>query len=142
MPVNQQLCARPTPEPAPAFALAPEKKPTPDLGLELKSGREALGLACFSSAPEPFNYAGVFVRFCLKKPAKIQMKVFHEGGALLRTLDGGDFRPGDSQIFFNALDDQGNPLPAGGYIYQLFATDGSYTAMRQGSFTRGPDKRR
>jgi hypothetical protein len=141
LPVNQEACPSPTPVPTVSLAIAAGPTPSPVAVSKIGAGLELLGLGCLSSSPEPFNYAGVFVRFCLKRPAQVLLRVYRSGGTVLSEVPGGDFRAGDGQIFFNAQDSQGNPLGAGTYTYELLASDGEVKAVRQGSFTRAPDKR-
>lgn len=140
--VNQSRCPTATPVPTPAMVI-PGETPVPTVKptSSVRAGIEKFGLGCLASSPEPFNYAGVFVKFCLKANAKVQLKVY-SGRTLVRTLDGGDFRPGDNQIFFNALDDAGKMLPAGAYTYEVYATDGEDSAAKSSTFNRRSDKRR
>jgi hypothetical protein len=48
---------------------------------------------------------------------------------------GGEFRDGDSQIFFNALDDSGKLLLPGRYTYELVAKDGKAVETRNSTLT-------
>jgi hypothetical protein len=140
LPVNQGICPTPTAIPTVSvyFAAQPVASPTPGPGL--KSGSEILGLGCLASAPEPFNYAGVFMQFCLKKPAQIKVRIFDSSNNLVREFDGGNFGAGDGQIFFNAQDASQKPLLPGPYTYQLNASNGEVSVERNGSFTRASDK--
>jgi hypothetical protein len=140
LPVNQGRCPTPTEIPTVSIQFAQEPSPTPTPRPSLEAGEEILGLACLASAPEPFNYAGVFIQFCLKKPAKITVRVYDASNSLVREFDGGSFGAGDGQIFFNAQDASQKPLDPGSYRYQLRATSGGFTAERDATFTRASDQ--
>lgn len=141
LPVNPEYCPKPTPVPTVSIMISAEAKPTPSADSGLKPGLEVLGLSCFSNSPEPFSYGGTFIRFCLKKPADVTLKIYLSGSTPIREIKGGSFRAGDSQIFFNGLDAQDKPLKPGSYTYELYAQDSQYKAQRQGSMSRGSDKR-
>lgn len=77
----------------------------------------------------------------MKKPAEVTLRVFGSGGGKpVREVQGGAFRPGDNQIFYNGLDSQDKPLPPSSYIYELYAADSEFKATRQESMTRASDK--
>jgi hypothetical protein len=142
LPVNQQSCPSPTAVPTIAISIAPQgPAPTPPSS-GLKPGLSVLGLNCLGSAPEPFSMGGVFIRFCLKKTAEVTLRIYSSGGGkAIREIKGGEFRPGNSQIFFNALDSQDKPLPPGSYLYEVYAADAEYKAQRQESMNRAPEGR-
>ena len=86
--------------------------------------------------PDPLDYGGAFINFCLKIPADGTLNIYDlKTGLGLRRIGGGEFRDGDSQIFFNALDDTGKLLPPGRYTYELVAKDGKSVETRNSTLT-------
>lgn len=139
LPVNQALCP---PKPAPTATHTPIPKqqmvaPTPEPkgpGLALQ-GENRFGLGCLEVNPSPVNFAGAFIQFCVTKDVDITLNVYSGStGKLVRQLKGGAFRPGNNQLFYNALDDNGKPLAQGKYIFELFAEKDGFKEMRNGSF--------
>lgn len=137
IPVNQSQCAPPTPIPTVVVYIPtpgePSPTPTPS---GPKPGHAVLGLGCLSSSPEPFREGGVFVYLCLKQAAHVVLNVYGAGGSLARTVDGGEFRPGNSQIFFNGLDSSSQPLQPGSYEYALTAFTQDYQDTAHAQFTK------
>jgi len=140
LPVNRQLCA-PTPAPTPtamavpkALLRAPTPEPTRDSGKAMASDVR-FQLACVAANPEPFNYAGTFVSFCLKADADVTLNVYgSEDGKLVRQIKVGAMRPGDNQFFYNALDDSGALLRPGEYLFELVAEKDGHKETRNATF--------
>jgi hypothetical protein len=136
--VNDQLCA-PTPAPTPTDTPVPLAKmvaPTPE-PTHAPGGREMVGenvfhLGCLTDNPEPFNYAGTFVSFCIKTEADITLNVYSGvDGKIVRQMKAGSFRAGDNnQIFYNALDNDGKLLTDGAYILELVAEKNGHKEVR------------
>ncbi len=128
------LVIAPTPEPTKAPQAPKEEAPSMAAGAKLTLG-------CLENAPEPFKRGGTFVWFCVDKPSDVTLIVYKvSGGAPLRTLDAGNFRPGKSQLFFNGLDDQGKALPPGQYLYEVRAKGETGQQSRNSRFSKVKDK--
>lgn len=135
----------PTPPPAPAIAMAPSPEPTkaPQAPKEAAGmgGGARLTLGCLENSPEPFKRGGTFVWFCVDEPCELTLVVFREsGGAALRTMEAGHFRPGKGQLFFNGLDDRGGALPPGTYLYELRAKGKGVLQSRNSRFSKIKDR--
>jgi hypothetical protein len=118
---------------------APDLSPRPTAMLT-ESVRNALG--CLSSAPEPFTEGGVYVRFCLRHEALVQVQVFDLKGKRLWKSEKRRFEPGNQQLFFEGWA-HGARLPAGAYLYQIDADYGQGRAeSRQGQMHRAKAARR
>lgn len=142
LPVNQALCPA-TPVPTPTSTPIPKREmvaPTPEppkaesAGLALH-GENRFDLGCLAVDPEPFNYAGTFVSFCVKKDVNVTLNVYSaDTGKLARQMEAGAFRAGDNQFFFNAQDDQGKELAPGAYVFELVAEKNGYKEVRNATF--------
>jgi hypothetical protein len=146
--LNERLCAPtpvPTPTPIPTATprvmVAPTPEPTKSRGVEMSSKFD-IKLGCLNNSPQPFKRVGTYVYFCIKAPATIQFSVFDSGGKQIRSFDAGSFPPGENnQLFFNGLDDAGNALKPGDYLYTIRARDSKGgEEVRNATFTRGRDK--
>ena len=138
--VNLALCpATPVPTPIPTpipkqQMVAPTPQPTQVAGLDLK-GENRFQLGCLNLNPSPFTYAGSFVQFCVKKDVDVTLNIYSSAtGKLARQIKGGAFRPGDNQIFYNALDDAGKLLQPGDYTFELIAEKDGFKEIRNGVF--------
>ena len=137
LPVNDQFCA-PTPVPTPTETEVPvavKPMPTPQpTGLNL-SGENYFRMGAISANPEPFNYAGTFISFSIKKDATITLNVYSGiTGKQVRQLKAGEFRPSENnQIFFDSLDDQGKLLPDGEYVVEIQAVGSGHKEVRNRS---------
>ena len=118
----------PTPE-APRLAEAPRPAEAPGQAM---AGENRFQLGCLSASPEPFNFAGTFVSFCMKSDANITLNVYASSdGHLVRQMKAGAFRSGDNnQAFFNALDDAGRLLDNGEYVLELVAENKGHRELR------------
>jgi hypothetical protein len=96
--------------------------PTPTPTGQSMAAEDYFRLGCLSASPEPFNYSGTFVSFCLGREAEITLKVYDAGGTLLRSIKAGTVAAGDGQIYFNALDARGRRLEPGAYQLELEAS--------------------
>ncbi|MES2202462.1 MAG: hypothetical protein V4498_09435 [candidate division FCPU426 bacterium] len=140
--VNEQLCA---PSPVPTLTWTPvpialaRPQPTSTPAPKRPEGRLAateMGLGCVTVSPNPVDYGGTFISFCLKAGASVTVNIYDaSGGRGLRRIEGGAFRPGDNQIFFNALDDSGKLMLPGNYICELVARKENSLETRNTVFT-------
>jgi hypothetical protein len=125
--VNEGLCA-PTPMPVPTSTPVPIAEATPiPTSTPVPQGQTmvaaSMGLGCLTVLPEPVDYGGAFFSFCMKAGGQVTANIYvaATGGKGVRRIDGGTFRAGNNQIFFNGLDDHGRLLPPGRYILELVA---------------------
>ncbi len=72
--------------------------------------------------PNPFNPVTI-IRYTLRQPGQVQLKVFTMTGRLIKTLEYGFNSSGQQQIQWNGVDDSGKPVPSGVYIYELEFAD-------------------
>jgi hypothetical protein len=142
--LNPGLCAptpvpMPTPLPThvPAMVVVPTAEPVHAPEIASMTAGAAIKLGCLENAPEPFKRGGTFVYFCVDKESQVTLNVYDtESGKQLRRMAAGSFHPGKQQIFFNGLDDNGNPLGAGSYLYEILARNDSGAQSRNAHFTR------
>jgi hypothetical protein len=113
--------------------VAPTPEPT-QVGKDMR-GENRFGLGCLEVNPNPVNYAGTFIQFCTAKDVDVSLNVYSASTRkVVRVMKGGSFRPGNNQLFFNALDDDGKGLKPGSYIFELIGEKDGYREMRNGSF--------
>jgi hypothetical protein len=123
--VNQDKCAPtpvptaiPTPVPIAIIKPQPTSTPAPKGAPAVASS----GLACLSVSPDPMDYGGAFISFCLKSGAKVSVTIYTETGQGKRRIAATEFRAADlNQIFFNGLDDNNVLLVPGRYLCELRA---------------------
>jgi len=138
--VNPGLCP-PTPVPTPTetpipkkLMVAPTPEPTRPAGIEMVSDLR-FGLGNLRVNPDPVNFAGTFIEFSVKKDVDITLNVYSgTTGKLVRQMKGGAFRPGNNQLFFNAMDDSGKVLAPGRYTYELVGEKDGHKEIRNGGF--------
>jgi hypothetical protein len=132
--------ALPSSVPSPArFQATPAPSPlaTAGPGVEIKAGdgvKNALG--CMASAPEPFAEGGVYLQFCLRHSAKVQVTVFDAKGHALWHSAAASLGAGNHQVFFDGRVG-GRAIVPGRYLWEARAEDESGRAeSRQESLTR------
>lgn len=76
------------------------------------------GFAVFQNYPNPFN-PETEIRFDLPEASPIVVKIFNTLGEEIRTLADGDFAAGSHAVRWNALNDRGEKVPSGIYLYKL-----------------------
>lgn len=132
---------RPTARPRPRATATPWVEPTPrPTAILVESVRNALG--CLDSAPEPFADGGVYLKFCLKHVAVVQVQVFDLKGKTLWSSGKERLAAGNQQWFFEGWI-RGAALPPGEYLFQVRADYGhGQVESRQGRMTRGRSPRR
>ena len=142
VPVNQALCA-PTPVPTAtetpvpiAVMVIPTPQPTNMPTADMSSGLNQFHIENLAASPEPFNYAGTFISFSIKKDVNISINVYSaETGHVVRQIKAGSFRAGDNnQVFFNAKDLNGNTLSPGAYMFEVVAELNGHKEQRNAIF--------
>jgi hypothetical protein len=127
LPVNTQLCVVPTSTPAPTSTPIPVNVvsiPTPQ-PTNVPLPQNHFRLCCLNVNPQPFNYAGTFVSFSVKKDVDVTLNIYSSAtGKVVRQMKAGHFRAGDNQVFFNAVDDAGKILIPGDYLFEVEAENG------------------
>ena len=78
--------------------------------------------------PNPFN-PETSISFQAPKTSRVTIEVFNLLGQHIRTLVDEKKNPGSYQIMWNGLDDQGQALSSGVYLYKMRA--GDFTAMKK-----------
>ena len=78
--------------------------------------------------PNPFN-PSTTIRFTLKEPADITLKIFDLSGAQIYTLASGSFPAGTFHRRWRGTNDSGNNVSSGVYFYRL--TAGEFTETRK-----------
>lgn len=89
---------------------APEDIPSPNQGLSLSQ-----------NYPNPFN-PQTTIRFHLPKTSFTTLSIYNTKGQQVRALAMDDLKSGIHNVVWDGLDDQGNTLPAGIYLYRLSQT--------------------
>lgn len=80
-------------------------------------------LGCLGSAPEPFGEGGVYLSFCLRRPALVQVEVFDLHGKPLWQSPKKPYGVGEQSVFYDGWV-RGARIPAGAYLYQVDADYG------------------
>lgn len=75
-------------------------------------------LTLYQNHPNPFNMETVF-SFQLPEAGQVQLTIFDITGKQTRSLFNGPAFAGYHQISWNGVNDQGEPVPSGVYVYQL-----------------------
>lgn len=88
----------------------PEDTPSPNSGLSLSQ-----------NYPNPFN-PQTTIRFHLPKTSFTTLSIYNTKGQQVRALAMDDLKSGIHNVVWDGLDDQGNTLPAGIYLYRLSQT--------------------
>ena len=108
-----------------------------DLGEGIKNA-----LGCLDSAPEPFGEGGVYLQFCIKVAAKIQVNIYDSLGRPLWHSDTFALDAGNQQVFYDGRAN-GQFIVPGRYLWEVHAQYGSGSAeSRQGVLTRRREKYR
>ena len=115
---------RHTPQAAQAPTVLPTDEPTrvrPVADLE-DSVKNALG--CLSSAPEPFGEGGVYLTFCLKRRARVQISVYDSKGRPLWQSSASSLEAGVHKVFYDGRANSRYLVP-GRYLWEVNAQYGS-----------------
>lgn len=138
--VNSSACA-PTPVPTPTFTpipiaimVVPTATPVPPAGKDMSSV-QPFKLANVKVNPDPVNFAGTFIEFSSILDGEVTLNVFNATtGKAVRVMKGNVIRPGNNQIFYNALDNNNKVLTPGQYTFELVAEKGGKRESKQGNF--------
>lgn len=79
-------------------------------------------LALYANYPNPFN-PNTTIAFDIPKPTPVSLEIFNILGQRVATLVNKNLIPGSYRYFWNAKNDNGQPLSSGIYFYQLKAGD-------------------
>jgi len=82
----------------------------------------------FHNYPNPFN-PETFISYQVPKASRVMIEVFNLLGQHIRTLIDEEKSPGSYQILWNGLDDQGQSVSSGVYLYKMKA--GDFRAMKK-----------
>jgi hypothetical protein len=85
--------------------------------------------ALFQNFPNPFG-SSTTISYQLEKPAKVQLKIAHQTGQILRTVEQGQQAPGNYTWQWDGKDALGQRLPAGLYTCEL-CLDGRPLAIQK-----------
>ena len=142
--VNTALCVLPTPIPRPTpVPVAPGVTPMPTATSVPLKLADVDALGCLHSSPEPFKLGGVFLYFCSKLDANVDVTVRDGSGKVVRSIAAVSSRSGDNQVFFDAMDDSGRALAPGAYNFELsgIAADGRKLVSHRADFNRAREER-
>jgi hypothetical protein len=94
----------------------------------LQPGTLPKEFALLQNYPNPFNPSTV-IAFSLPTNAHVELTIFNLLGKKVRTLVGADLAAGDHSITWDGLDEAGNSVASGMYLYRL--QSGSFVACRK-----------
>lgn len=80
--------------------------------------------------PNPFS-TSTTIRFTIPMDGRVTVRVFNLIGDLVRTITTDVSAAGSQEIAFNAVDNNGAPLAAGTYMYEVEGTTASGTPLRR-----------
>jgi hypothetical protein len=78
--------------------------------------------------PNPFN-PETTISYAIKDAGEVHLEIYNLKGQRVRNLVSGKQNTGYYHVVFNGLDDKGQPLSSGIYLYRL--TTGSFTSTRK-----------
>ena len=85
-----------------------------------------VGAQLHQNAPNPFNSETV-LSFVLREPGPAHLEILTVTGQRVKVLRRGDQEAGYHRIHWDGLDDAGQPLASGVYLYRLATTEGVLT---------------
>jgi len=91
------------------------------------------GFALFQNHPNPFNPETV-IGFQLAKPGFVELSIYNTLGQEIRTLVQGEYQAGYHSVRWDGIDNFGNRVAGGIYLYQIKA--GDFIEIRKMSFVR------
>lgn len=74
--------------------------------------------ALFQNYPNPFS-SETEIRFCLPEDNHVMINIFNIHGEIIRILVNEKYSSGEHVTRWDGTDKNGNPVPAGLYLYQL-----------------------
>ena len=89
--------------------------------------------ALLSNYPNPFN-PETWIPFQLAKPTNVSIKIYTSNGQLVRHIDlgykpAGEYHSRHEAVYWNGMNDEGEPVASGVYLYTMAA--GEFTATRR-----------
>jgi hypothetical protein len=78
--------------------------------------------------PNPVDRDGHFT-YLLSQPARVSIQVYSVAGHLVRRIDDAPGAPGYNQVRWDGLDQDGNPLGNGAYLYVISARSADRAAV-------------
>lgn len=72
--------------------------------------------------PNPFNPSTI-IKYNLRESSKVKVNVYNITGVRVRTLVNSSQEAGEYSVVWDGLDDNGNPVSSGVYLYRLEAGD-------------------
>lgn len=134
-PVPRPKATRVLPTPGPTAI--PSPRPTVVL---TEGSKNTLG--CLESAPEPFGEGGVYLKFCLARSSKAQVRVYDAQGRPLWQSPMTQYAAGNQQVHYDGRAN-GHDLVPGRYLWEVRVQhpDG-HAEERQGALTRRRSSRR
>lgn len=101
---------------------------TQSLSFDVVTARE-FEIRNVANSPNPFPLGGdlgTHILFELPVAAVVRIDIFTVGGRLVRSLDERRCDAGANQIYWDGLDQEGEALASGVYLYRIHATSESY----------------
>lgn len=92
--------------------------------------REERAVAEFGNYPNPFT-THTTIKFATPVEGRLTVRVYNLLGALVRTVTAEVSMAGSQDVFIQAVDDFGIPLPAGTYVYEVEGTTVSGIPFRK-----------
>ena len=80
----------------------------------------------YENYPNPFNPVTT-IRFSIKDPGKVTLKVYSIDGKLVKTLVNNEVAQGEYQVRWDGKNDNNVPVPSGTYLYKIEAPNYSKT---------------
>lgn len=77
-------------------------------------------LTLFACVPNPFN-PSTTIHFSLAEAVQVTLAIYDLAGRRICDLHRGELAQGDHEIQWHGVDDKGNPVPSGVYLYRLEA---------------------
>ncbi|MCK9559432.1 MAG: DUF362 domain-containing protein [Candidatus Marinimicrobia bacterium] len=92
--------------------------PTTPVAIHGEPSQIAGSFKLYSNYPNPFN-ATTNIRYILKAPARVELKVYNLSGQLVSVLENSELNAGEHVAVWNGTLLSGQSAPTGVYIYQL-----------------------
>lgn len=96
--------------------------PVPLTSVEGKSESRFRNFSLRQNYPNPLNPETI-IEFSVRKPGRVEIRIFNQLGQIVRTLVDGSKFPGDYSIKWDGKDDAGTQVATGTYFYQLKADE-------------------
>lgn len=93
------------------------------------TGAPSVRNALFQNAPNPFN-PSTTIRYSVAEPARVTIRIFNAGGALVRTLVDAPQTAGAYRVQWDGKDGSGGRLASGVYFYRIETSTGFRDAKK------------